>query len=397
MPAPWLKLAFSFLFFLVLFAALDLVVGHLDCRRKLRELEASRNQPEELDLASAGMRSEQFHHGLRPDFDGTNQWGPHAVVFRTDSLGFRSEINLHRSLTPAAWRVVFMGDSFLEGVGLSYEQTLVGSLDQMLDSSTHPPELINAGVSSFSPKLHYLRTVYLWEEHGFRFNESWIFIDTSDVPDELAYTQFRPAGNGGRHDLNPHADFEMVFREPGFFERSFAYRTVMRALFRQDPWNRLTFRNSEDGTQFDYYGERDQWVLQDRLFLSWGKTGLELAEYYTALLVEFLQKRGVKVGIAAYPWPREIRAGTVESRNAGAWVRFTKARQLPFLNLYGPFMTGTPEEVIRAYFIDGDVHWNAEGHRLVAAQWLEYRRSLGDFPELSEAPGEPLDAGWTDE
>jgi hypothetical protein len=30
-----------------------------------------------------------------------------------------------------------------------------------------------------------------------------------------------------------------------------------------------------------------------------------------------------------------------------------------------------PKEVIRRYYIQGDIHWNEEGHRLVAGRLLE--------------------------
>ncbi len=44
-----------------------------------------------------------------------------------------------------------------------------------------------------------------------------------------------------------------------------------------------------------------------------------------------------------------------------------------FVNFYPNFINDTdPTEMIKNYFIPGDVHWNTEGNNLVAEKMFEY-------------------------
>ncbi|WP_170958933.1 hypothetical protein [Magnetospirillum sp. 15-1] len=41
---------------------------------------------------------------------------------------------------------------------------------------------------------------------------------------------------------------------------------------------------------------------------------------------------------------------------------------MAFLDLSSPFFAGDPETVVAQDLIAGDVHWNEEGHRIIAGQ-----------------------------
>jgi hypothetical protein len=91
-------------------------------------------------------------------------------------------------------------------------------------------------------------------------------------------------------------------------------------------------------------------------------------------LVGALRRHGVSLTIAVYPWPEQIRAGDVDSRQARFWKRWAAAHGADFID-YFPQFTGAPAPaLIRRYFIPGDFHWNAEGHRLIARGYLDHRK-----------------------
>ena len=68
----------------------------------------------------------------------------------TNNFGFReSEIKI---IKPSNKKIYFFaGDSFLEGVGLDYKDTLIGKLSEKTNNNY---TLLNSGVASYSPYLY---------------------------------------------------------------------------------------------------------------------------------------------------------------------------------------------------------------------------------------------------
>ena len=379
---PIAKWAFAIGLFLTLFASLDLGIGYFASTRILAKLRPAASSQATAGSNAVVTTAERLHHGLEPRIDCETEWGPEKYRLRTDSLGFKSRAVQEVQLTNNAYRIVFLGDSFTEGVGVPAEQTYAGVVETELSGPGRGIEVFNAGVQSYSPKLYFLKTVHCWENLGFRFNEAWVFIDPSDVADELIYSDFTPRGFAHELPLLKEFKFERVQAEPGFFERSICYRTWMRLVIHHDPWRRAVYRDVKGGSSFDYYGQCDGWILDDQLYETWGRMGLQSASYYMAQLATYLRDRGVRLGIAVYPRPNEIQARNRNSRNENFWRDFARQHDLPFLDLYPSFISDAPGAMLAERFIKHDVHWNARGHEAVARAWLEYRRSLSMFPKL---------------
>ena len=123
-----------------------------------------------------------FHHHLLPnskEIQGGKGVHPKFKVF-TNSLGFRDskvrEIELKKKN-----RIVFIGDSFTYGVLLDYEYTVPGLADIYFREKGI--EVLNAGVSSYSPSIYYYKTKFFIEQ-GLKFSHLIVFIDISDIEDE---------------------------------------------------------------------------------------------------------------------------------------------------------------------------------------------------------------------
>src|SRR5215471_9257725 len=107
-----------------------------------------------LDLAAGHVFIEQipgeystyYHHGLKPFFSGMTNWGPLRIHMYTNSLGFKDKTTRTVPLKPDRRRIVFIGDSFTEGVGIPYEQTFVGRIAAAVNSDAC--EVLDAGVKS---------------------------------------------------------------------------------------------------------------------------------------------------------------------------------------------------------------------------------------------------------
>src|SRR3989338_2577369 len=127
--------------------------------------------------------SASSHHDLARNYHGTEFWGV-TYPFFTNNLSFSDSVVRTVSLGTSTPRLVFIGDSFTEGLGVPWKQTFVGRIEEAL--APQGIEVLNAAVASYSPLLYYNKIRY-WIERGLKFDELVVFIDISDVRDELAY------------------------------------------------------------------------------------------------------------------------------------------------------------------------------------------------------------------
>jgi hypothetical protein len=98
-----------------------------------------------------------------------------------------------------------------------------------------------------------------------------------------------------------------------------------------------------------------------------------LAESNMQKLVDLARRHGVKVTVSVYPWPVQIRLRDLASRQVSFWRDFATRNEIGFIDLFPLFIgpSKEPDEMYRRYFINGDLHWNVSGHRLVAEAVLK--------------------------
>ena len=101
------------------------------------------------------IESASYHHDLRPgvSLEGA-RWGPSIYPVRTNSLGFRDAAPRKVALSSDRRRILFIGDSFTEGIGAAWQDTFVGMVADALGSEA---EVLNAGVVSYSPITYCAR------------------------------------------------------------------------------------------------------------------------------------------------------------------------------------------------------------------------------------------------
>jgi hypothetical protein len=236
---------------------------------------------------------------------------------------------------------LFIGDSFTEGVGLSHEKTFVGLIEQALEASRF--DVLNAGVSSYSPRLYYLKVKHLIEEVGLRLDEVRVYVDISDVQDEVIYQDYvpRPLSTGQKLD-------HVLTRNVYLYYALRKSTKIFRAYDR-------------------FYQERGTWAHNAEAFESWGREGLLLAQENMDKLVRLCSAHGIKMTIAVYPWPVQIERKDSTAKPVAVWETFARERDIAFVNYFPHFINETPsEEIMDMYFIKGDRHLNESGHALMA-------------------------------
>ena len=96
---------------------------------------------------------------MRPNASWVENWGYQNSKIFTNNLGFKDKTN--RNVEFKENNILFIGDSFTEGVGVEYQNTFVGIIENNIKSVSNKYEILNAGVVSYSPivilsKLNYL-------------------------------------------------------------------------------------------------------------------------------------------------------------------------------------------------------------------------------------------------
>ncbi|PYQ56611.1 MAG: hypothetical protein DMF53_24975 [Acidobacteria bacterium] len=120
----------------------------------LAELVARRTYGEGFDI----LIDPYEDHSYRPFLEYEQIWGGRKIHFYTNSLGWKDD-RPDRVITkrPDRERIVFLGDSFTEGLGYVQPETLSGVAERELNAAGRPCEVLNGGRASYSPLLEYQR------------------------------------------------------------------------------------------------------------------------------------------------------------------------------------------------------------------------------------------------
>jgi lysophospholipase L1-like esterase len=367
------------------------------------------------------------HHPYRANIEVTDAYGR---WFFTNSIGWKDSRPRRKiKLDPSPERrIVFLGDSFTEGLGLPQEQTFSFDVEQRLNrSGGRRVEVLNGGRVSYSPLLEYMRLKKFLAE-GYRADTVVLLPDLSDVQDELDYApEFDFSASGeplhlrsgnytsavrwiynrsalarwvrrfqlqwqGRLPVaeTAHAEREItlppadaaLLRAPGPLTAE-AYSHLSgsaRALLRLTWSDHLP---SIEGWAGDGLRSMQKYIVKIRTLTRQNRMGLIVVIYPTpAVLYTHDDPAYYAVLRRTFPkWfhERELILGTSPSSGAVAYRQAIREicdeHSIPFVDLFPAF------QQVREWhrlFLPGDVHFGVEGHRLAGREIAEaIRRNEG--------------------
>jgi len=318
-----------------------------------------------------------YHHDLLPNRSDKNVWGDKTFDVYTNSLGFKDKSSREVLMESEKKRYLFIGDSYTEGVGMTWNESFVGIIDGKFPNI----EILNAGVVSYCPKFYYLKTKYLVEKVGLKFDELFVFIDNSDPLNEITYEDFEP------QDIN-NVDRFIIGLRKYFYNNSYLYYSISN-LITSNKRNPVTLRwNPASGNSMvdeleqensEFLAATLSWSYTLDYYNKWGKRGLELAKNNMDSLLGLCKKNGIKITVVVYPWPSIIDQRDLHNIQVGFWEKYCQVNSVRFINLYPDFINEKdPTAIIKKYFIPGDVHWNTEGNNLVADKLFDY---ISGYPQ----------------
>lgn len=322
----------------------------------------------ELREAAARPGHPLFHHGLAPLATFESLFGSTRTPYFTNSLSMRDASTRDVPLRSDKFRVLFMGDSMTEGLGVRYEEAFAGKIGDVL--AERNVEVLNGGLISYAGSIYYRKTKHYIQDLGLQANAVVVFIDISDIEDEALC--YRMDEDEIVRSLCPRT-ISFARKAKAFLKANSVYyrlyRTIKDALSERARQKRLGPIGAVTNLT------RGRWTLDDALYEQIGAPGLEKNKLYLDKLQAFLKERGIPLTVAVYPWPDQILARDLESRQVTFWRAWAKEQGAGFVNLFPVFINDKdPVATITDYFIPYDVHFNAAGHALVAKAFLEQYR-----------------------
>lgn len=320
-----------------------------------------------------------YSHTLKPMYSTNHaMWGSARFPLRTNSLGFRdASVRTVDKVPQGKRRVVVIGDSFTEGIGLPWEETYVGRF-----AAAEPQlEVLDAGVLSYAPSVYWRKTQWLLNA-GYTFDELLVFIDVSDIQDEAIAYREQPDGSIDYvgYGINYFATVDNpVLADPGwkppgtgeptqlgdwkawmkvhFAYTNLAYALVKSRLRRQETPHKML---------------RSYWTV-DPGIPGYGEMGVEKAlqkaTSYMDRLSVLLRARGIALGVAVYPWPDQLEFDKEDNRSVTHWKAWCErngcARFIDHTPDFFAFKRAHPDWRERL-FVRGDVHHTSEATAIIA-------------------------------
>ena len=287
------------------------------------------NEPHKYLVPDAGLGWTMI-----PDFEYTHETDEFRVVYRSNALGFRDE---GPAPAPGVRRVAILGDSFSFGYGVPFEETF-GAL---LDAS-----LAGAAVQNFALPGYGMDQMWLTQrEHVLPLRPALLIVAfiSDDFSRSLTAHRFlmglnKPAFELDGGALRPQSPER---RPPAWLEdipnRSYLWAGVRHFM-------RLVGHHYPIGT----------WWELNRAILDEIRADAEAAGSRVLFVYLFTRK--------PRPFP--------------GLTKYMQATSADFVDLGSPPRTLT---------FPGDGHPNAEGHRYIADEILEWVRR--EMPELMARPG----------
>lgn len=308
-----------------------------------------------------------YDHGLAPKFDGYDIWGEARYRLITNSLGFKDASTRDVPLQSPARRILLIGDSFAEGIGLPFESTFAGLLEQAGQSRPDRVEFLDAGVASYSPSIYYKKIKHLLDL-GLKFDEVVLLSDSSDVEDEASsYFCIDDDPKYGKFCTTPSGALPGPAIKRDFFIDHFVVTNRLRVTIKR--WILTKLGNKRHAIEGDH--NRIGWTAANPDPAKYRPLGVEggVARSLENMgkLSDLLAGRGIPLTIVVYPWAQQIAQGDRDSKQVQLWRNFCPTRCKAFIDLFPAFFAAADRDKdwYEHLYILGDDHFSAAGNRML--------------------------------
>ncbi len=334
--------------------------------------------PNPLHLKKIAIKHPVYHHTFKSNSHLKAKFRNVSYNIYTNSLGFKDkQIREISKITDRNKRVIFIGDSFTEGVSLKYEDTFVGIIDEILNKKNI--EVLNAGRGSYSPIIFYAKIKYLIDVVGLEFDEIIILPDLSDYADEVFnYTMNLEGQVKSSDDLKKDKRFNFNKKKKFNIKEKIRNNTTVLYYisnyihdmfygnyskeYKKNPWFFLTTK------KFHWV---DKWTIYDDEYKRYASKGEKKMIKYMDKLVKLLQKKNIKSTIVVYPHVSQVWFEDLNSKHVKIWKSFSERNNINFIDLFPLFVETNVNndkkiEILKENYITDDTHFNKKGNKKIA-------------------------------
>jgi lysophospholipase L1-like esterase len=358
-------------------------------------------------------------HSYRPSLEYEQVWGDRKIHFYTNSLGWKDgRPGRVVAKRPDRERIVFLGDSFTEGLGYVQSETLSGVTERELNAAGRRCEVLNGGRASYSPILEYQR-LKRFLAAGYHADTVVLLYDVSDAEDEIFYAsryQLSAAGEPERfRGWNYHPSLRSLYNHSALARRLRRMTLDPGTVTHPGPQDArdhqvppdfapgappISARRLVEISPWAYGVLRANWTAHPASLAGWAENGLRAGFANLRRIQRLARQHGIRLLLVIYPIPQMLytredpayyavlkltfpqgfadrealygsRPGPVETVYERRVRAFCRRQGIELLDLIPEFQ-GTPGW--HRLYIPGDIHFNDRGHRLVGLRIAEALR-----------------------
>lgn len=346
-----------------------------------------------IETRACRRQSSRFHHELVPNSVCRSRYPEWDVEFRVNNLGFRGR-DVAIQKPPDVYRMLLVGDSFIEGESVDEKKTAAVLAEQELAYETGKKiEIVNMGVMSYAPEIYY-RAI---KDKGLPLDPDLVIVnvDMSDFQNDYAYAKDVDKDGDFRNILfqqqmgQPHVALPSVGSEVKFWLRSNSalYQAVadrIKQLIRKikkipEP---TVFLTNDLGSDPHYITRSEENATNPQ---AWKEISANLIK-----IRDLLKQEKIPLIVTIYPYGHQagknewskgrVRNGFELGRiypatAAGLLVEFGNRNGIRVVNFVPDFKKAAGAEAGFLYYPQ-DGHFTEKGHRVMANKLKEV---IGDY------------------
>ena len=331
-----------------------------------------------------------FHHTFLPNINKILYFAGQEYTFCTDSHGFRKSCNANKKKNKN-FDIIFIGDSVTEGVGLDFEDTIVGLIENKFKNK----KIGNMAASSYSTMIYNNKLQY-FIKNDYSFNEVFVLIDPSDIQDDSEV--YKISGETVISKERKVDRYNIYIDKIKYVSKNImpmTYEILLqikkkitnkennlgnkgRNVSKENILNNLVkLRNSNEKKKYD---EEFKYIDLRRLAWSYDKSisygNLQIEESINISinqmqkLYNFLDSKDISLSVVVYPLPPQLAFDKEKSFQVQIWEEFCKFKCKYFINTFPFFFDklnkSSFREVNKKYYIQNDIHFNKLGNKAIA-------------------------------
>ena len=331
------------------------------------------------------IKSYYYHHDLRPNASFYDVWGYESYKIHTNNLGFKDKNR--REIKFKDKNILFIGDSFTEGVGLKFEDTYVGKISETIKKFSNNVEILNAGVQSYSPGVYLAKIYDLIERRKLPITDIVIMVSGGDIADDY-YKYIKVDENFKLKHIDQNNKF--LIKVINFYKSNTLFYQIItritppkvipqliKSFFNKEKnknylseKNKLLSISNKEILKMEFLTRKDyEYFFDEEAFNKWGKKAIGKSINNLKRIIKLTEQRNIKLQILYAKEPVLIIKKPKKKILNYLLLEFKKLEgpnvKFYYINEYHNIFNDDIDGYKKLFFI-GDIHWNKKGNFLVA-------------------------------